>query len=248
MPLTMSLFKTVLHNHFHTILKPQKPLYGSQIIESYISHKCRALSSLCYSTTTSSPHIEDRIEPEEDNEKEEKKKPLDVMFTEAVGLRLCENKETSEGATDGENNELKSSLRELETEVRTLKATSSAKESVQRTKSKKSTGKSLYATFTNQTGHNKGRVERTLDEPQVYKELSPDMEVFVNHLCNEGYFNDANFLLGSKLEFGCFENYYGRNYIKFAAEKFSKDNQEIANSKMLIQKLCSASFWEKFVD
>jgi hypothetical protein len=33
---------------------------------------------------------------------------------------------------------------------------------------------------------------------------------------------------GNKLEFSCFESKYGQEFIKFAAEKFAKDNQEIA--------------------
>lgn len=148
------------------------------------------------------------------------------MFKEAVSVRLCENAENSE--SEGENNELKSRLRDLEREVRRLKANSSGKESVEKKELKKSKGKSLYAAFTNQEGCKKGCEERRREEPEVYKELSPDMEVFANHLYKEGYFNDANFLRGNKLEFGDFESHYGRGFMKFAAEKFAKDHQEIA--------------------
>ncbi|KAL6314663.1 hypothetical protein AAG906_027009 [Vitis piasezkii] len=44
----------------------------------------------------------------------------------------------------------------------------------------------------------------------------------------EGYFKDANFLPRSGLIYGAFDDSYSRAYIKFAAERFGKDNQEIA--------------------
>lgn len=217
MPLLMSVFKTLISRHFHTLLKPQNPLY--------FSHKSLPISSRFYNTTTSSPHIEDDgIETENGNEKQENKKAMDVMFKEAVGL--CEKSEKSE--SEVENNELKRRLRELETEVRRLRADLSGKERVKKNELKKGKAKSIYGVFTNQPGYNERVVEETRKEPQVYKELSPDMELFVNHLYKEGYFNNANFLRGNKLEFSCFEDKYSHDFIKFAAEKFGKDNQEIA--------------------
>jgi len=293
----MSHFKTFISHHFHTLLKPQNPLHRSHITNSYFSHKSLPLSYLFYGTKTSSIQI-DEIGPENGNGKQVNKKPLHVMFKEAVSVTLCENAENSE--SEGENSELKSRLRELEREVRRLKANSSAKESaakkelkksklyaaftnqegckegceerreepeesVEKKGLKKSKGKSLYAAFTNQEGCKEGCEERReepeesvekkglkkskgkslyaaftnqegckegcekrREEPEVYKELSPDMEVFANHLYEEGYFNDANFLRANKLEFGYFESHYGRGFMKFAAEKFGKDHQEIA--------------------
>jgi hypothetical protein len=255
----MSHFKTFISHHFHTLLKPQNPLHRSHITNSYFSHKSLPLSYLFYGTKTSSIQI-DEIGPENGNGKQVNKKPLHVMFKEAVSVTLCENAENSE--SEGENSELKSRLRELEREVRRLKANSSAKESaakkelkksklyaaftnqegckegceerreepeesVEKKGLKKSKGKSLYAAFTNQEGCKEG-CEKRREEPEVYKELSPDMEVFANHLYEEGYFNDANFLRANKLEFGYFESHYGRGFMKFAAEKFGKDHQEIA--------------------
>uniref|UniRef100_A0A2N9GAF2 Uncharacterized protein n=1 Tax=Fagus sylvatica TaxID=28930 RepID=A0A2N9GAF2_FAGSY len=167
MPLLMSVFKTLISRHFHTLLKPQNPLY--------FSHKALPISSRFYNTTTSSPHIEHVIETENGNEKQENNKAMDVKFKEAMGL--------------------KRRLKKLE-----------------------------------RAQYNERVVEETRKEPQVYKQLSPDMELFVNHLYKEGYFNNANFLPGNKLEFSCFESKYGQEFIKFAAEKFAKDNQEIANS------------------
>lgn len=188
---------------FKTLLKPQKnPLYSSV--------KTLPISSRFYSTNTSTTTP---------SSSQENKKSIDVIFKEAVGL--CKK---AEGNCEGEyNNELKSRLRELEREVIELRANSNVK----RKELKKS--KSLYAVFTNQPGYGERIVERTREQvPEVYNELSPDMELFVNHLYKEGYFNNANFLRGNKLEFGCFQSRYGRDFIKFAAEKFSLDHQEIA--------------------
>lgn len=188
---------------FKTLLKPQKnPLY--------FSLKSLPISSRFYSTTTSTATP---------SSPQENKKPIDVIFKEAVGL--CKK---AEGKCEGENtNELKSRLSELEREVIELRANSNVK------KKELKKSKSLYAVFTNQPGYGERSVERTRDQvPEVYNELSPDMELFVNHLYKEGYFNNANFLRGNKLEFGCFQSRYGRDFIKFAAEKFSLDHQEIA--------------------
>ncbi|XP_059442075.1 uncharacterized protein LOC132174433 [Corylus avellana] len=242
--------------------------------------------------------MEDPIEPENGNGKQANKKPLDVMFKEAVSVSLCENAESSE--SKGENSALKSRLRELEREVRRLKANSRVgnkglkkskdkglyavfmnqegckegyeergeepEESVEDKRLKKSKGKGLYAAFTNPKGseegceergeeleesvENKGLMkskgkslhatftnqeackewceERRREEPKVFKEFLPDMEVFASHLYMEGYFNDANFLRANKLEFDYFESHYGRGYMRFAAEKFGKDYQETA--------------------
>ncbi|GMY33412.1 hypothetical protein FCV25MIE_28659 [Fagus crenata] len=183
----MSVFKNLISRHFHTLLKPQNPLY--------FSHKSLPISSRFYNTTTSSPHIEHVIETENGNEKQENNKAMDVKFKEAMGL--------------------KRRLKKLEREVRRLRADLSGKESVKKKEWKKAQ-------------YNERVVEETRKEPQVYKQLSPDMELFVNHLYKEGYFNNANFLPGNKLEFSCFESKYGQEFIKFAAEKFAKDNQEIA--------------------
>jgi hypothetical protein len=294
----MSHFKTFISHHFHTLLKPQNPLHRSHITNSCFSRKSLPLSSLFYGTQTSSIQIEDPIEPENGNGKQANKKPLDVMFKEALSVSLCENAESSE--SEGENSALKSRLRELEREVRRLNANSRVgnkgskkskgkglyavftnqegckegyeergeepeesveekglkkskgkglyaaftnqegceegceergeepEESVENKGLKKSKGKSLHATFTNQEASKDGCEERRREEPEVFKELSPDMEVFASHLYREGYFNNANFLRANKLEFGYFESHYGLGYMRFAAEKFGKDHQEIA--------------------
>ena len=185
MPLLMSVFKTLISRHFHTLLKPQNPLY--------FSHKSLPISSGFYNTTTSSPHIEDDgIETENGNEKQENKKAMDVMFKEAVGL--CEKSEKSE--SEVENNELKRRLRELETEVRRLRADLSGKERVKKNELKKGKAKSLYGVFTNQPGYNERVVEETRKEPQVYKELSPNMGIVCESFVQGRVFQQCEFLAG----------------------------------------------------
>lgn len=72
------------------------------------------------------------------------------------------------------------------------------------------------------------QVNRRKVAPILIKELSPDMEVFLRHLNKEGYFRNANFLNNGTLDLSCFNDSYSRDFIKFAAEKFGKDHQEIA--------------------
>ncbi|XP_022976827.1 uncharacterized protein LOC111477088 [Cucurbita maxima] len=74
----------------------------------------------------------------------------------------------------------------------------------------------------------KGREILKRENALVRKELSPDMEMFVRHLYREGYFNYSNFLPDNKLVLSYFECRHGRDFIKSAAERFSRDNQEIA--------------------
>ncbi|MCD7468602.1 hypothetical protein HAX54_006966 [Datura stramonium] len=67
-----------------------------------------------------------------------------------------------------------------------------------------------------------------MEDHTLYKELSPDMMMFVTHLYNEGYFKDLNFFPRKKFDITCFKNSYGRDFVKYAAEQFSRDHQEIA--------------------
>ncbi|XP_038898284.1 uncharacterized protein LOC120085986 [Benincasa hispida] len=74
----------------------------------------------------------------------------------------------------------------------------------------------------------KGSEKLTRKDALLRKELSPDMEMFVRHLYREGYFNYANFLPDNKLVLSNFECRHGRDFIKSAAQRFGRDNQEIA--------------------
>ncbi|GAA0168107.1 hypothetical protein LIER_22902 [Lithospermum erythrorhizon] len=95
--------------------------------------------------------------------------------------------------------------------------------------SKKRSLSALFVKKENKDGGNSRRVDTLrMEDSGAYKELSPDMIMFVTHLYKEGYFKDSNFLRRNKFSIGCFENSYARDFVKFAAEQFGKDSQEIA--------------------
>lgn len=92
--------------------------------------------------------------------------------------------------------------------------------------------KSLHSLFANNDvggggEKSEGMANLGMEDPRVYKELSREMFEFVTHLFEKGYFRDANFLPRNKFDVTCFENSYGRDFVKYAAEKFGKDNREI---------------------
>lgn len=147
------------------------------------------------------------------------------MFEEAVGLRP--KPETSE-TQDEEDNELKRKLFELEKKLIELKNTEPVRKkkkgSVAVTVPELQTEKSrnLYTLF---------RVDEEKQEEDVvriYKELPSEMVSFVKLLHRQGYLNKANFISGEKLELGSLDEEYARTFVKFAAERFGKDYQEIA--------------------
>lgn len=194
------LLKTILQNQtlFKTLLK--KPQCVSPLIISR--------------TLTSEAH----------------KKPLSVLFEEAVGLRP--KSETSENEEE-EGNELKRKLFELERKIIELKKSEPLRK-------KKEKGKVVTSEQTEKR-HNlyklfKGDEEKEVkkhsrekeDVVRVYKELPLEMVSFVRLLHKEGYLNKANFISGEKLDIGNLDEEYARTFVKFAAEKFGKDYQEIA--------------------
>ncbi|KAI4333522.1 hypothetical protein L6164_018315 [Bauhinia variegata] len=221
----MALFRNLLSQRFQSLLTPQNPLYACQIVHSNAPH-CHQFPPFINRTFTSSPQIEDPSEP--NPERKKNKTPLHVLFKQAVGLsEKTENSETeSEG--EAENNELKRKLKQLEQEVRSLKAKSKEEGDAKRKKPKKPEQKSLYDAFTHQSSSAGKLREVKLKEPIVLKELSPDMELFVEHLYKRGYFKDANFAKDKKFNLSLFETRYAREFIKRAAESFGRDNQEIA--------------------
>ncbi|KAL3503084.1 hypothetical protein ACH5RR_037533 [Cinchona calisaya] len=180
-------------------------------------------------------------------ENKNSRKPLTIYFKEAVGLSK-KTPEDIETEKDDPNGELKRRLRKLEEELRSLKQKrkDDEKENLKQKKMegiKKNDGllknEEKFGTLSSFFITNKGsrrdggeKLEelRTLkmEDPVVYKELSSDMEMFVIHLYKNGYFKDSNFLPRNRFDVTCFENAYARDFIKFAAEKFGKDNQEVA--------------------
>ncbi|RVX03932.1 hypothetical protein CK203_021736 [Vitis vinifera] len=169
----MSRFRALCSHHFHAL--PKTPLHSTTILQRPIS---------------TSPQFEDQI-PE--NKTQKGKKPLVDLFKEAVGLR-----EKPESESEGEDRELKKRLRELEREVRRLKANAVTESETPKKK-------------------------KELKKDGVLKEQTKPKTSSL-----EGYFKDANFLPRSGLIYGAFDDSYSRAYIKFAAERFGKDNQEIA--------------------
>ncbi|KAL5738301.1 hypothetical protein ACOSP7_031062 [Xanthoceras sorbifolium] len=199
-----------------SMLKTQNPLY--------MSTKSPALVSFFFRNLTSSSSQANPIET---------KKSLHTLFQEAVGLR---EKTETDDESESENNELKKGLRELEKEVRHLKANSNNQENVneiakaKEPKKEKSWG--LYNLFLdkNKVKYEAKLARREEEEPRVFKDLSPDMMLLLSHLYRKGYLKKANFVPDDekKLVSSCFDDSYSRNFIKFAAERFGKDNQEIA--------------------
>ncbi|ONI12354.1 hypothetical protein PRUPE_4G158600 [Prunus persica] len=258
----MSPFRTLLsHHHSYSLLKPQNPLSISQI-----TRKPFSFSSI-FQRFYSSHQTENQTKP---------RKPLDLLFKEAVELSPKPENSESEGETEdsplkkgsrelekevkslksnsnGENkakksevepknskgetedSPLKKGLRELEKEVKSLKSNSNGENKAKKSAIEPKNSKamvSLYEVFTNKAaaGDERKWKELTRERSNVFKALSQDMEVVVSHLYKEGYFKDANFLSvnDGRLDFSCFNNSYGRGFVKFAVERFAKDNQVIA--------------------
>lgn len=159
-------------------------------------------------------------------------KSLHLLFQEAVGLV-----ETPQTQPRPETDELQKGLREIEEEVRHLKANPNNQENVKENanieeepnKDKKMVLSSLFFNKKRRQEEAK-RARREEEEPKVFKELSPDMRKLLSHLLQKGYFKKANFLPDDKrnLDLNYFNDSYSRSFIKFAADRFGKDNQEIA--------------------
>ncbi|KAL6975589.1 hypothetical protein U1Q18_024381 [Sarracenia purpurea var. burkii] len=258
-------FRTLRSRNFYAVLKPQNlsrlqgklPHIPSTATHHILSNSDK--SSLFYSTRNASTSISAQFEANSINFNDinehntKSKKPLHVLFKEAVGL--SEKHEHSDIDDEVGANEFKKKLKKLEDDVRRLKASNGEDEKGKNltaaTKKKKkdeekktsfrndddfskdeSSSKSLYALFTNKVADvekSRDAVESLgMEDPLVYKELSTEMIMFVTHLHKEGYFDNANFMPRNKFDVTCFENSYGRDFIKYAAEMFGKDNQEIA--------------------
>ncbi|GAB2278024.1 hypothetical protein Dimus_012723 [Dionaea muscipula] len=174
-----------------------------------------------------------------ENPKRENKKAFDVLFKEAVGLIPKSRDSENESGTGSKD--LNTGLMELEKELKELMEKPMATDGKRRVESGEreverrerrvegdgSKGKSLYQVFTNKDCKEVKKTARESEE-LVMKELSPDMEKFLRHLYDEGYFRDVTFLRDKRFDSSCFEYGYARHYLKFAAERFGKDNQEIA--------------------
>lgn len=160
------------------------------------------------------------------------KKPLSVLFEDVVGLRP--KSETSE--IEEEDNELKRKLLELEMKIMQLKKSEPLRKNKKQKKVKvvvTSEGeaekrRNLYSLFKDDEEDKKSSREQEDDVIRVYKELPLEMVSFVKLLHKQGYLNNANFIPGEKLDLGSLDEEYARTFVKFAAERFGKDHQEIA--------------------
>lgn len=196
----------------------------------HIPHKSHSILSIIARTLASSSS-------QTTHNKNKNKKPLSVLFEEVIGSR---EKAESDNESNS-NDELKKGLKELELEVRNLKANAKVQKdsninenvrlNVEREETKNVKRLGLYSLFVNERRlkeEKKGMREK--NEASVLKELSPEMEMFVSHLYKEGYFKKANFLPDSlkMLDFSRFNDSYARDFVKFAAQQFAKDHQKLA--------------------
>ncbi|KVI02141.1 uncharacterized protein LOC112500954 isoform X1 [Cynara cardunculus var. scolymus] len=125
------------------------------------------------------------------------KKPLETLFTEAIGLsKIGEEIDINEIENDG---------RESQKGLKTL---------------------SSFFLSNDQRGK-LIKESKKLEESMDFKQLSSDMAEFAAYLHSKGYLKTANFLQNNKFDVSCFENSFGRDYLKFAAENFARDHREI---------------------
>ncbi|XP_015933586.1 uncharacterized protein LOC107459824 [Arachis duranensis] len=150
-----------------------------------------------------------------------KKQPLHALFMEAVGLKHHHHPQQEQESESESNFELKRNLTQLQQQLRTF----NKHVPVINTKRR-----SLFSVFTNQPPeHDTQIVNNKKREPMILKELSPEMEGFLELLFQMGYFNHANFAKGKDMfDLSWFDTEFGRGYIKFAAQRFGRDKQELA--------------------
>ncbi|MCD7448903.1 hypothetical protein HAX54_046997 [Datura stramonium] len=169
--------------------------------------------------------------------KKKSKKPLGVFFQEAVGL--LEKSEQSGSEDESENKELKCKLRKLEEEVRILREKRRTEKDNKKEEARNANGvsenegtrKKLHELFLNEevkSVKSRKSTPLSMEDHTVYRELSPDMVMFVQRLYNEGYFKDSNIFPRKRFDITCFENRYARDFVKYAAQQFGRDHQEIA--------------------
>ncbi|XP_048235566.1 uncharacterized protein LOC8275917 isoform X2 [Ricinus communis] len=140
---------------------------------------------------------------------DQNKKPLHLLFQEAVGFRA---KPETDIETETQSNEVKKKLWELEREIRHLKE-AEPKNNTKVAQPKKT--KSLYGLFTGKEIAEKVETERKkLEGPLNLKELSPDMKIygrdfikFAVEMFAKDHQEIAKWLSGSDLKkvalFGC---------------------------------------------
>ncbi|MCD7468605.1 hypothetical protein HAX54_006969 [Datura stramonium] len=165
--------------------------------------------------------------------KKKSKKPLGVFFQEAVGL--LEKSEQSGSEDESENKELKCKLSEIEEEVRILREKrrtekDNKKEEARRGVRNEGTRKKLHELFLNEevkSVKSRKSTPLSMEDHTVYRELSPDMVMFVQRLYNEGYFKDSNIFPRKRFDITCFENRYARDFVKYAAQQLAETTKRL---------------------
>ncbi|XP_057726062.1 uncharacterized protein LOC130941531 isoform X2 [Arachis stenosperma] len=184
----------------------------------------RNLLSRCHIKTPPFPHSHRLVTTtnhHHNNNNNNKKQPLHALFMEAVGLKHHHHPQQEQESESESNFELKRNLTQLQQQLRTF----NKHVPVINTKRR-----SLFSVFTNQPPeHDTQIVNNKKREPMILKELSPEMEGFLELLFQMGYFNHANFAKGKDMfDLSWFDTEFGRGYIKFAAQRFGREKQELA--------------------
>ncbi|XP_022138762.1 uncharacterized protein LOC111009818 [Momordica charantia] len=212
----MSQFRA-LHRHIDSYLKLRYHFFCSQSSHSLQVH---TLTSISRRTRNFSLKIEEGIGPEI----VDVNRDIRTDFVVDGAVRSNRSAECRERERRNQDNVLEGSSGESERGAGWLRADSGGSGKLTR----KGKPGSLYVLVSKQNGCTERREVRMREDALVRKELSPDIEMLVRHLYGEGYFSYANFLPDNKLVLSYFEYRHGRDFIKSAAERFGRDNQEIA--------------------
>ncbi|KAG8364844.1 hypothetical protein BUALT_Bualt18G0040800 [Buddleja alternifolia] len=216
----MILLKTILTRHLHRILKPQNPSNYPQnphFLTSLIySNSCQFSSPSSFSSKPFSLSAHFLENPKE-------KRPLSALFKETVRpSQKIKYISKVKAQNDSANAKLKKKVKNL-TEVKG--------ENV-KLFSEKGVKKNLYEMFTYKNVNKEVKLvepfECANEGSIVHEKLSSDMQMFANHLYNEGYLKNASFMPKDKFDLTRFEAIDAREFLKFAAVKFGRDHQKIA--------------------
>ncbi|MBA0672522.1 hypothetical protein Goklo_025374 [Gossypium klotzschianum] len=195
----MSLFKVfILSTRTKVLLKIYNPLYKTL---------CPSPSFIIRRTLNSSSQIPTKT-------------PLSLLFRDTVLTVKLAGTETQR---KGEINE---SVKEFRNFKENPKGKKKETEKLDGKRPKKFKCLVEFIGDENKEENMKARRER--EKVRALKGLSQLAEIFIRHLYAKGYFKEASFVEDKKLDFGYFENSYGRDFIKFAAYNFGKDHQDIA--------------------
>ncbi|KAL8512176.1 hypothetical protein ACS0TY_018581 [Phlomoides rotata] len=225
--------------NFRSLLKLQSP--STRFKKSLIAFLISTNSSECwFRPSIIARHISAGFTKIPEEKIVKCREPLSFFFRRAVGAPKkientdfhAENAKVKEELI--ESKEQVTNLKEkLEEEIRSLNKKRPEKEHKLKLSSKKIDSnerkgkRSVLSLLANEKTKEVNAVKPS-ENPIVHKELSSDMLMFSQHLYVHGYFKNANFIPRKKFDVTCFEHSYAREFLKFAAESFGKDHQQIA--------------------